>query len=186
MIRILTVSCLVVASLSQTASAEWIVSPTGTWPKAWPEELEPLRATATSFEGGLVNVTRHRIEFTDRESFETAWPHLLKVKTAGAPIILRSSPAKSIGKPMTAGVWIQSPPKAPRSVTLLPRPSGSSFRTDPDYATHSTFIELVVDGSIVDLNRIRLPQDTPIIDRRILGKKQPAVSESTVESLLNE
>ena len=29
-----------------------------------------------------------------------------------------------------------------------------------------THIELVVDGEIVDLNRIRLPADTPIIDER--------------------
>jgi hypothetical protein len=31
---------------------------------------------------------------------------------------------------------------------------------------NTTFIELVVDGEIVDLNRIPLPADTPIIDER--------------------
>jgi hypothetical protein len=31
---------------------------------------------------------------------------------------------------------------------------------------HTTFLELVVDGEIVDLNRIPLPPDTPIIDER--------------------
>ena len=30
----------------------------------------------------------------------------------------------------------------------------------------TTYIELVVDGEIVDLNRIPLPADTPIIDER--------------------
>ena len=30
----------------------------------------------------------------------------------------------------------------------------------------TTFIELVVDGDVVDLNRIPLPPDTPIIDER--------------------
>jgi len=30
----------------------------------------------------------------------------------------------------------------------------------------TTFIELVVDGDIVDINRIPLPADTPIIDKR--------------------
>jgi len=31
---------------------------------------------------------------------------------------------------------------------------------------YTTYIELVVDGQIVDLNRIPLPVDTPIIDER--------------------
>ena len=31
---------------------------------------------------------------------------------------------------------------------------------------NTTYIELVVDGDIVDLNRIPLPADTPIIDER--------------------
>jgi hypothetical protein len=30
----------------------------------------------------------------------------------------------------------------------------------------TTYIELIVDGHVVDLNRIPLPADTPIIDRR--------------------
>ena len=35
-----------------------------------------------------------------------------------------------------------------------------------------TDIELVVDGEIVDLNRIRLPADTPIIDKRFTDRNQ--------------
>lgn len=35
---------------------------------------------------------------------------------------------------------------------------------------NTTFIELVVDGKIVDLNRIPLPRDTPIIDERFKEK----------------
>jgi hypothetical protein len=31
---------------------------------------------------------------------------------------------------------------------------------------HTTHIELIVDGKIVDLNRIKLPADAPIIDER--------------------
>ena len=31
---------------------------------------------------------------------------------------------------------------------------------------YTTFIELVVDGNIVDLNRVPLPADSPIIDER--------------------
>lgn len=35
----------------------------------------------------------------------------------------------------------------------------------------TTYIELVVDGLVVDLNRIQLPPDTPIIDERFNSDK---------------
>ena len=38
---------------------------------------------------------------------------------------------------------------------------------------YTTYIELVVDGDIVDLNRIALPADTPIIDERFKDGKKP-------------
>jgi hypothetical protein len=37
---------------------------------------------------------------------------------------------------------------------------------------NTTFIELVVDGNVVDLNRIALPADTPIIDERFTAPAQ--------------
>ena len=37
---------------------------------------------------------------------------------------------------------------------------------------YTTYIELVVDGRIVDLNRIPLPGDTPIIDERFKDEKK--------------
>ena len=37
---------------------------------------------------------------------------------------------------------------------------------NPGRWIYTTFIELVVDADIVDLNRIPLPADTPIIDER--------------------
>ncbi len=40
-------------------------------------------------------------------------------------------------------------------------------------------IELVVDGKIIDLNRIRLPADTPIIDKRKPAHKQEASHDHT-------
>jgi hypothetical protein len=36
---------------------------------------------------------------------------------------------------------------------------------------NTTYVELVVDGDIVDLNRIPIPADTPIIDRRFEGAR---------------
>ncbi|MHC4639224.1 MAG: hypothetical protein ACYTBV_17235, partial [Planctomycetota bacterium] len=47
------------------------------------------------------------------------------------------------------------------------KPRGFMFRA-------RTEVELVVDGTIIDLNRIYLPSDTPILDNRKLDK-QPAV-----------
>ncbi|MHC4116715.1 MAG: hypothetical protein ACYSWO_04325 [Planctomycetota bacterium] len=44
-----------------------------------------------------------------------------------------------------------------------PRPRGFMYRA-------RTEIELVVDGTIIDLNRILLPPDTPIIDKRFEDK----------------
>ena len=39
---------------------------------------------------------------------------------------------------------------------------------------YTNFIELVVDGNVVDLNRIPLPPDTPIIDLRFVQQKAAA------------
>ena len=50
-----------------------------------------------------------------------------------------------------AGVVVHSPPAGEKDIP-------GTVRT--------TYIELVVDGDIVDLNRIPLPSDTPIIDHR--------------------
>ncbi len=50
---------------------------------------------------------------------------------------------------------------------------------------NTTFIELVVDGSIVDLNRIPLPEDTPIIDERfkVEDNKAPDRSGATTRNV---
>jgi len=49
--------------------------------------------------------------------------------------------------------------------------------------SNTTYIELVVDGEIVDLNRIPLPPDTPIVDERFKdGKKAPDKAKQAKES----
>lgn len=146
------------------AYADWSVAEKGTWPKSWPEELEPLRKQSRSLQGGMVNLTCHEIPFTNRKDFESAWPHILKIKSKGAPVILFRGPDKHMGTPMTAGVRIQCPPQTEKPVPAAPLPG-----TWPNVRVRwlwTTFIELVVDGDIVDLNRIPLPADTPIIDKR--------------------
>jgi hypothetical protein len=68
------------------------VSDHGTWPKSWPKELESLRNQARTLVGPEVAFEHYQIPFTNREQFESAWPHLLKVKSKGAPIILVRGP----------------------------------------------------------------------------------------------
>ena len=130
--------------------------PGGTWPKSWPKELEPLRKQAWTWVGGIAMNTSYAIPFATREEFESAWPHLLKVKSKGAPIILMPSPYTRLGR-IDAGVFIHTP---------------LAGAVDPADLQRCIYIELIVDGKIVDLNRIPLPADTPIIDQRFKDEKK--------------
>jgi hypothetical protein len=147
--------------------AEYGIQDKGTWPESWPKELEPLRKQARTFEGPSFPQWFYLIPFTDREDFESAWPHLLKVKSKGAPIILIRGPRTDFFKVEPAGVLVHSPylqtdkPEGPLSGEMDARSKW----------TNTTYIELVVDGDIVDLNRIPLPPDTPIIDERFKDGK---------------
>ena len=66
-----------------------------------------------------------------------------------------------------AGVCIHTPPKGERPVADAKNAGGQAERT--------IYLELIVDGDIVDLNRIPLPPDTPISDERF-KKTDPATS----------
>ena len=120
---------------------DWLFVPSGEWPESWPEELEPLREQSRMLTGSLADLTFYEIPFTTQEEFEAAWPHILKIKTEGVPITLFRGPHEYLGT-LNAGVRIW----------------------DPSYEDRG--IWLVVDGDIVDLNRIPLPAGTTIIDRR--------------------
>lgn len=150
------------------ALAEYVVWNEGRWPGSWPEELEPLREQSRTLEGSQILRLHYEIPFTSREEFEVAWPHLLKIKSEGAPVILVRGPDKRLGMPIEAGVRVYAPPRsagkagegaAPKEPLPDDRPVRSRW-------VYTTFIELVVDGKIVDLNRIPLPADTPIVDER--------------------
>jgi hypothetical protein len=140
----------------------------GTWPKSWPKELEPLRKQARTLVGPVAPQLHYEIPFTNREQFESAWPHFLKIKSKGAPIILVRGPKTDFMEVKPAGVLIHSPPadNDKRTVPEEPIPAQSNVRVR---WMNTTYIELVVDGNIVDLNRIPLPADTPIIDERFNG-----------------
>ena len=137
----------------------------GAWPQSWPKELEPLRKQARTLVGPEVLNRHYQIPFTKRSEFEAAWPHLLKVKSKGAPIILVRGPKTDFFAIKPAGVLIHSPPADTdqRPVPEEPIPGERPLRSRWMW---TTFIELVVDGKIVDLNRIVLPADTPIFDER--------------------
>jgi hypothetical protein len=138
------------------AYADYSVTGKGTWPKSWPKELEPLRKQSSTFEGPLHAHQHYAISFTKREEFESAWPHILKVKSKRAAVRLVRGPNFFLGAHGKAGVVVHCPPPGQAATPEAP-----------------IYIELVVDGDIVDLNRIPLPADTPIIDERFKdGKKK--------------
>jgi hypothetical protein len=139
-------AAVAVCAVYATAHALYEVTDKGTWPKSWPSELEPLRKQSRTLVGPQVLQRHYAIRFTKREEFESAWPSILKVKRKGAYVRLVRGPNFFLGEGNKAGVVVHCPP------------SGQG--------DNPTFIELVVDGHIVDLNRIPLPADTPIIDER--------------------
>lgn len=147
---------------ASTVYALYSVSNTGDWPQTWPKELEPLRKTSRTLVGPTLPSLHYAIPFTKREEFEAAWPHLLKIKTKGAPIVLRRGESYWLGVMHSAGVCVHAPPadsKAPEKPIAGTENAHSRW-------INTIYIELIVDGHIVDLNRIPLPADTPIIDER--------------------
>ena len=150
------------------ALADYSVKEEGTWPGTWPAEMEPLRKQSRTLRGSLLDLTSYEIPFTSREEFEAAWPHLLKIKGEAAPVVLRRSPDKSLGLTVEAGVRIRCALGHPdhEAEPAAPTPGATHVR---ERWLRSTYIELVVDGTVVDLNRIPLPAGTPIIDERFAG-----------------
>ena len=159
----------------------------------WPVELERYRGQAKSFFGGQENV--HEIPFYTREAFEEAWPHILKLRGNGSRLILEKSPSMFFRSTVLAGVrilcatgTISETPDGNRLMAGPPWPdslkSGSGelpeyvarqdgewvpfTGTDPVGGRYRARVDivLVADGEIVDLNRITLPLDTPIVDKR--------------------
>ncbi len=146
-----------------TAGSVYAISfggPGGTWPKTWPKELEPLRKEAWTWEHGFGGMS-YDIPFATREEFEAAWPHILTLKTKDARIyLLRGSHLRVAEGKSGAGVRVV-PPREITSAEMEKLP-----------ANIVTAIWLVVDGEIVDLNRIALPADTTIIDERFKEEKK--------------
>lgn len=164
--RIANLAVICFCSVCSTVYGITTVTDKGTWPESWPRELEPLREQSRTVKGGLVKLTHYEIPFTKREQFESVWPFILKVKSKDGPLMLMSGPSehKDTGRTISAGVRIWC---ALEGVAGIP-PTGAN--TDAKHLRQrwmwTTYIELVVDGTVVDLNRIPLPADTQIIDMR--------------------
>ena len=158
------VAALALLAAVPSALALYEVWDEGVWPRTWPKELEPLRKQARTLEGPEVLNRHYEIPFTKRDEFESAWPHLLKVKSKGAPLILLRRPPMNLYT-LKAGVIVHTPPVNTdvRANPETPIPGQDNPRVT---WMRTTFVELVVDGDVVDLNRIPLPPDTPIIDER--------------------
>lgn len=170
MLRMFTLMAAVALIVAGSAHADYTVESRGTWPESWPKELEPLRDRSRTLEGPLAPHLHYAIPFTKREEFEAAWPHLLKVKSPGAPIVLRRGPSFWLDAPTNAGVCVHMPPAGAenRDPNQDAERIGKQVKRD---LVLTTYIELIVDGDVVDLNRIQLPPDTPIIDERFKEKK---------------
>jgi hypothetical protein len=149
-----------------TAYALSTGGPGGRWPMNWPKELEPLRKQAWSWTDGTLGWASYDIPFTTREEFEAAWPHILKVKTKGAPIMLMRGPHIRVKVEQTAGVRIRVHSGSPPQMVTDPETNEIKHVVTPGVKPTEVSLILVVDGQIVDLNRIPLPADTPIIDDR--------------------
>ena len=90
-----TVVCVTfcVVCLASPACALFVVTKKGLWPKNWPEQLETLREKSVTYEGGKRPYRSYAILFNKREEFESNWPHIVKVNSPGAPIVLRRGPS---------------------------------------------------------------------------------------------
>jgi hypothetical protein len=128
--------------------------------------------------GGPDGAQQHyAIRFTKREEFESAWPHILKVKSKRAPVLLVRGPNFFLGEQIKAGVVVHCPPPGQADNPATPEaPINSTSVRERWFYTN--YIELVVDGDIIDLNRIPLPVDTPIIDERFEGGQNKSVKPS--------
>ena len=160
------IAALALFAACSTAYALYSVAPTGTWPKSWPIELEPLRKQSRTLVGPTMAHRHFAVRFTDRDDFESAWPHILEVKSKGAPIFLVRGPNFFLGDQTEAGVVIHCPPEGQWDNPATPEAPIQHAKEPRTRWRYTNYIELVVDGNIVDLNRIPLPSDTPIVDER--------------------
>lgn len=173
--RALAIAAILSLCIVSPVYALYRVSNRGEWPESWPKEMEPLREKSRSFVGPILNHPHYAIPFTKRDDFESVWPALLKVKSPGAPIFLVRGNNFFL-KDATAGVIIHAAPPGPHGKPARPEaPIDSAYLRER--WMYTTYLEVLVDGDIIDLNRIQLP-DAPIIDERFAKRAEPPKGEN--------
>ncbi len=142
----------------------------GIWPDDWPKELETLRERSRTLEGPKQSFLNYAISFTTRDEFEAAGRTCLRSKRRALLLFCGGVPAFGLKmKRMLGFASIRHPKVKSRS------PTGRNAKGNWET---TNYIELIVDGEIVDLNRILLPPDTPIIDERFQSRHNQAVNRS--------
>jgi hypothetical protein len=125
---------------------------------------------------------RRRLQrLLDQETSETQRPSAERVRLSralGALELAGTAPARELLAALAKGApaaWLTQQAQAGRE-RLDRRRLRNFFLGGPGVVVHCppagqadepTYIDLVVDGDVVDLNRIPLPADTPIIDERL-------------------
>ena len=160
---------LALAVICSMVWAEYGVVDRGTWPKDWPAELEGLRKQARTLVGPKAELRHYAIRFDNREEFEAAWPHLLKVRSKGALVVLVRGENFFLGQGARAGVVVYCPPAGQLDAGAPPAPIDGA--EDPKTRSMNAYrIELLVDGEVVDLNRIQLPDG--VVDERFKERER--------------
>jgi len=159
-------AALALCGVCSTVYAIYGVNDRGEWPKSWPAELEPLRKQARTLVGPMAPQRHFAIRFNNREEFEAAWPHLLKVKSKGAPVFLVRGPNFFLGEQSKAGVVVHCPPEDQAKNPRTPEGPIEGVENLRMKWMNTNWIELVVEGEVVDLNRIPLNVDGVIVDER--------------------
>src|SRR5262245_45322228 len=87
---LVTAACVgLVVLLARGARALVMTEEHGRWPANWPKSLEPLPANARTVTVATgIQQTIYEIRFADRQTFERAWPDLVKLKSPHAPLTL--------------------------------------------------------------------------------------------------
>ena len=117
-------AAMALCAVCSTVYAAYGVNNEGLWPKSWPKELEPLRKSSQTHVGGEIESrpgSNYVIPFTSQKDFEAAWPHILKVKSKGAPLVLARPHSWLSG--IDAGVTIRCPPASANPKASIPEPT---------------------------------------------------------------
>ncbi len=152
------------------------VNDRGNWPEKWPKELEPLREASRTIDVATgLQQKIYEIPIPDRTTFEKVWPAVLEVRTPGSPLTLYR---KATPPPKAWGHFLSNKGEIPEWAVMTKGDDGRSRWVPADpwnekpgdprgfYHRVRIDVELVVDGEVIDLNRVAFPEGVAVFDRR--------------------